>query len=60
MTILTCLRCPVPVHVTTGIGNISLFAIMDAEPDEPRAKRANVQRQLEQNHTYVPGTSKSL
>jgi hypothetical protein len=39
MNILTCLCCPVPDHVKTGIGYISLFAIMDAESDEPRAKR---------------------
>jgi hypothetical protein len=31
---------PVPDHVKTVIGYISLFAIMDAESDEPRAKRA--------------------
>jgi hypothetical protein len=47
MNILTCLCCPVPDHVKTGIGYISLFAIMDAESDEPRAKRAKVQRQLD-------------
>jgi hydroxymethylpyrimidine/phosphomethylpyrimidine kinase len=35
MNILTCLCCPVPDHVKTGIGYISLFAIMDAESDEP-------------------------
>ena len=46
MIILACLCCPVPDHVKTGIGYISLFAIMDAESDEPRAKRAIVQRQL--------------
>ena len=47
MNILTCLCCPVPDHVKTGIGYISLFAIMDAESDEPRTKRAKVQRQLD-------------
>jgi hypothetical protein len=31
MNILTCLCCPVPDHVKTGIGYISLFAIIDAE-----------------------------
>jgi hypothetical protein len=46
MNILTCLCCTVPDHIKTGIGYISLFAIMDAESDEPRAKRAKVQRQL--------------
>jgi hypothetical protein len=34
MNILTCLCCPVPDHVKTGIGYISLFAIMDAESDQ--------------------------
>jgi hypothetical protein len=47
MNILTCLCCPVPDHVKIGIGCISLFAIMDAESAEPRAKRAKVQRQLD-------------
>ena len=47
MNILTCLCCPVPDHVKTGIGYISLFAIMDVESDEPRAKRAKVQGQLD-------------
>jgi hypothetical protein len=36
MNILTCLCCPVPDHVRTAIGYILLFAIMDAESDEPR------------------------
>jgi hypothetical protein len=40
MNIRTCLCCPVPDHVKTGIGYISLFAIMDAESDEPRLARA--------------------
>jgi hypothetical protein len=40
MNILTCLCCPVPDQVKTGIGYISLFAIMDAESDEPRPNRA--------------------
>jgi hypothetical protein len=31
MHILICLCCPVPDHAKTGIGYISLFAIMDAE-----------------------------
>ena len=47
MNILTCLCCTIPDHVKTGIGYISLFAIMDAESDEPRGKRAKVQRQLD-------------
>jgi hypothetical protein len=34
-------------HVKTAIGYISLFAIMDAESDDPRAKRAKIQRQLD-------------
>ena len=46
MNILTCLYCPVPDHVKTGIGYISLFAIMDADSDEPLSKWAKVQRQL--------------
>ena len=41
MNILTCLCCPVPDHVKTGIGYISLFAFMDAESDVPRAKRSH-------------------
>ena len=36
------LTCPVPDRVKTGIGYISLYAIMDAESDELRAKRAKV------------------
>ena len=47
MTILTSLCCPVAGNVKTGIGYISLFAIMDADSDEPRAKRTKVQRQLD-------------
>jgi hypothetical protein len=31
MHILICLCCPILDHVKTGIGYISLFAIMDAE-----------------------------
>jgi hypothetical protein len=31
MHILICLCCPVPDHAKTGIGYISLFAIVDAE-----------------------------
>jgi hypothetical protein len=47
MNILACLCFPVPDHVKTGIGYISLFAIMGTESDEPRAKPAKVQRQLD-------------
>jgi hypothetical protein len=47
MNILTCLCCPVSDHVKPGIGYISLFAIEDAESDEPRAKRVKVQMQLD-------------
>ena len=47
MHILACFCCPVPDHVKTGIGYISLFAIMDAEADEPRANRAKIQRQFD-------------
>jgi hypothetical protein len=54
MNILTCLCCPVPDHVKTDIGYISLFAIMDAESDAPIVWRSV--SQSDANYSVMTGS----